>query len=107
MALSAEIKKRRKELGLTLAELAKLVGVSEATVQRWESGNIKTLRYGRIEILASALQTTPMALQGWNAEAEEADEKQLDSEIAARLSMLTPEEWAKVDAFVQGLLASR
>lgn len=107
MALSAEIKKRRKELGLTLAELAKMVGVSEATVQRWESGNIKTLRYGRIEVLASALQTTPMALQGWNTEAEEAEEMQLDSEIAARLSMLTPEEWEKVDAFVQGLLASR
>lgn len=69
MALSAEIKKRRKELGLTLAELAKLVGVTEATVQRWESGNIKTLRYGRIEVLASALQTTPMALQGWDTSA--------------------------------------
>ena len=107
MALSAEIKKRRKDLGLTLAELAKMVGVSEATVQRWESGNIKTLRYGRIEVLASALQTTPMALQGWNTETEEAEEMQLDSEIAMRLSMLTPEEWEKVDAFVQGLLASR
>lgn len=107
MALSAEIKKRRKELGLTLAELAKMVGVSEATVQRWESGNIKTLRYGRIEVLASALQTTPMALQGWGTAAEKEDEKQLDSEIAARLAQLTPEEWLKVDAFVQGLLASR
>lgn len=107
MALAIEIKKRRKELGLTLAELAKMVGVSEATVQRWESGNIKTLRYGRIEVLASALQTTPMELQGWNTLEEKKEEKQLDAEIAARLAQLTPEEWQKVDAFVQGLLASR
>lgn len=31
----------------------------------------------------------------------------LREDTAMRLSQLTPEEWAKVDAFVQGLLASR
>lgn len=34
------IKNRRTELGLTIDELASKVGVSGATVSRWESGEI-------------------------------------------------------------------
>lgn len=36
--LSTVLKARRKDLGLTLAQIADEMGVSEATVQRWESG---------------------------------------------------------------------
>lgn len=35
------------------------------------------------------------------------DEERLDKELISRLCRLTPEEREKVDAFVQGLLASR
>lgn len=35
------IKNRREELGLTIKQIADAVGVSEGTVSRWESGNIK------------------------------------------------------------------
>lgn len=38
---------------------------------------------------------------------EENEENLLDAELIRRLMMLSPEELAKVDAFVQGLLASR
>ena len=68
MGLPQNIKERRKELGLTLAEIAKMVGVTEATVQRWESGNIKNLRQERIASLAVALGTTPAYLMGWENE---------------------------------------
>ena len=44
-SLSTRLKQRRKELGYTLLQIAEYVGVSEATVQRWESGNIKSLRH--------------------------------------------------------------
>lgn len=37
-SLSDVLKKRRKELGLTLAQIADKMGVAEATVQRWERG---------------------------------------------------------------------
>lgn len=64
--LSAILKKRRKELGLTLAQIADEMGVAEATVQRWESGNIKTIRHEKIGKLADLLKVTPAALMGWN-----------------------------------------
>lgn len=65
MDISTIIKKRRAELDLTLLDIAKKVGVSEATVQRWESGNVKTLRHSRIVKLAEALEMHPADLIGW------------------------------------------
>lgn len=71
MILEERMRDRRKELDLTLADIAKAVGVSEATVQRWESGKIKNLRYERIPALAVALHTTPAYLMGWEDIPEE------------------------------------
>lgn len=65
MSLSKVLKLRRSELGYTLLEIANKMGVSEATVQRWESGNIKSLRYERISQLANILEVSPAVLMGW------------------------------------------
>ena len=54
-----DLKQRRIELNLTMLEVAKLVGVSEATISRYESGNIKNMRRDRIEKYAKALQVSP------------------------------------------------
>lgn len=64
-SLSSVIKQRRKELGLTLAQVADMVGVAEATVQRWESGNIKSVRYDKIGKLSEALKVRPESLMNW------------------------------------------
>ena len=50
---------RRKALGLTQRQIAELVDVSEATVSRWESGEIANMRRDRIAAYAKALKTTP------------------------------------------------
>ena len=63
--LSSVLKQRRKELGLTLAQIADAMGVAEATVQRWESGNIKSIRHEKISKLAEILMVSPSALMGW------------------------------------------
>lgn len=54
-----DLKQRRMELGLTMLDVAKLVGVSEATISRYESGNIKNMRRDRIEKYAKALKVSP------------------------------------------------
>ena len=63
--LSTVLKQRRKELGLTLAQIADRMGVAEATVQRWESGNIKSVRHDKIVKLAEVLGVNPASLMGW------------------------------------------
>lgn len=68
MNLSDAIRIRRKELGLTLKDLADKIGVAEATVQRYESGNIKNVRHERIVKIAAALEMSPTDLMGWETE---------------------------------------
>lgn len=43
MKVGERIKKRRKELGMTVDELAERVGKSRATVYRYENGSIEKL----------------------------------------------------------------
>lgn len=64
--LSTILKKRRNDLGLTLADVARAVGVSESTVQRWESGNIRSMRYEKLGKLAEVLRVNPAAFMGWD-----------------------------------------
>lgn len=56
---NSKLRDRRKELGLTMLEIAKSVGVSEATISRWESGDIANMRRDKIVKLANALRVTP------------------------------------------------
>ncbi len=59
MNIGEKLKIRRKELGLTMLQVAKRTGVSEATISRWESGDIANMRRDKIVSLANALQITP------------------------------------------------
>ena len=57
-----DLKSRRIELGLTMLEVAKAIGVSEATISRYESGIIKNMRRDRIEKYAKVLKVNPALL---------------------------------------------
>lgn len=54
----------RTELGITQKEVADFVGVSEATVSRWESGHINNMRRDRIAALSKILRMSPLAIMG-------------------------------------------
>ena len=56
------IASRRKQLNLTLDDIAKYVGVSRSTVQKWESGFIKNMRRDKMALLADILQIPPTML---------------------------------------------
>lgn len=66
MQIGDRIKNRRTEIGLTLKEVAEQIGVKEATVQRYESGNIKTLKQETIAKIAQVLKVSPSYLMGWD-----------------------------------------
>lgn len=63
--LKDNIKKRRKELNKTLLDVAESLGITEATMQRYESGAIKNIPYEKIEQIAEVLNCTPQYLMGW------------------------------------------
>ena len=71
--MAQRIKALRQEKGLTLEQVAEVVGVGKSTVRKWETGMIANMRRDKIADLARALGTTPAYLMGWN-EVEEVKE---------------------------------
>ena len=103
MDIGKRIRDRREALGLSVEDIARKLGKHRATVYRYESDEIKTLPTDVLAPLAIVLETTPAYLMGW----EEPQEEELDNQLISMLTKLTPVEAAKVEAFVQGLIANR
>lgn len=65
MSIGENIKNRRRDLDMTLEQVADRVGLSRQTLSRYETGVIKNIPSDKIELLAKVLDTTPMDLMGW------------------------------------------
>ena len=63
--MSRRIKELRTERGMTLEQVASIVGVGKSTVRKWETGMIANMKRDKIAALAQALGTTPADLMGW------------------------------------------
>lgn len=63
--LNERIKNRRQQLGYTLLYIAEQLGVKEATVQRYESGDIKNIKHETVVSIAEILRCDPAYLMGW------------------------------------------
>ena len=59
------MKDRRKAIGISAERLAEMLGVSPATIYRYENGDIEKVPGERLGPIANALQTTPAYLMGW------------------------------------------
>lgn len=70
MSLKENIKSKRLENNLTLEDVAKFIGVSKQTVQKYESGVISNIPSDKVEAMAECFSTTPSYLMGWD-EAED------------------------------------
>ncbi|NLJ70013.1 MAG: helix-turn-helix domain-containing protein [Clostridiaceae bacterium] len=73
MKIEHLIKNRRKELGLTLKQVADALGVAESTVSRYESSEIRNMGIDKIEALTKVLLVSPSYLMGWDS--DEIDEE--------------------------------
>ena len=82
MDIGERIKKRRKELGLSAEQIAENLGVSPATIYRYESNDIMNMRIDKLEPIAKVLRTTPAYLMGW----DEAKENNTDNQQRQLLS---------------------
>ena len=71
MTINARLKLLRKRNDMTLEEVANKVGLSRATVQRYESGVIPGIPSDKIEALAEIYHTTPAYIMGWEEEIKE------------------------------------
>ena len=63
--MARKIRELRQERGMTLEQVAQVVGVGKSTVRKWETGMIANMKRDKIADLAKALGTTPAYLMGW------------------------------------------
>ena len=75
--MAQKIKNLRAEKGLTLEQVANIVGVGKSTVRKWETGMIANMKRDKIASLAKALGTTPEYLMGWDEKENSPSELQL------------------------------
>lgn len=72
------IRKSRNSLDMTMKELGSKVNLSEATIQRYESGKIKGVDINLIKNFARILKVSPAYLMGWE---EKSPEPELDDDM--------------------------
>lgn len=70
MTINIRLKNLRKQRGLTLEEVADMLSLNKATVQKYESGVIAGIPSDKIEALATIYKTTPAFIMGWDSDVE-------------------------------------
>lgn len=65
MKIGERIKQRRLEIGLSVDQLADIIGKNRATIYRYESNEIEKFPLDILYPLAEALRTSPAYLMGW------------------------------------------
>jgi hypothetical protein len=66
--LGMRIKYQRKQNNMTLKEVSARLGVTESTVQRYESGNISNVSIETLKKIAEILSVSPAVLLGWDTQ---------------------------------------
>lgn len=103
MKIYERIKHRRKELGLTADAVADALGVSRATVYRYESADIEKLPITAIKPLSEVLKISPAYLMGWEettaaASAVSMDLTEHEAEHIRRYRYISEEGRRRIDA---------
>ena len=93
----------RKLRGLTLLELGNLLGLSEGTVQRYESGNITNVSISMALEFSKVLDTTPQILMGWEPITYTPEQETLLAETAS----FTDEQYDKLFDYINFLKLSK
>ena len=65
LTIGERIRRRRKQLGLSVDDIAKKLGKDRATIYRYESSEIENLPLNVLEPLAKVLRVSPGYLMGW------------------------------------------
>ena len=75
--IGERIRKRRKELGMSVDDLAERLGKNRTTIYRYESDDIENMPISVIRPLAEILKVSPAYIMGWGykeSDSEETDE---------------------------------
>lgn len=100
------IHNRRKELGLTLDDVGKYVGMNKSTVLRWERGDFATLKRGHMYLLSKILYLPIETLLGLDTDKdiESSEITKLRLSLIEKINLLEKGDLEQVDKFIKDWL---
>lgn len=105
-----KMRELRKQAGLTMKELGRIVGVSESTISLYERGQHEP-DLVTLSRIAECLNASVDYLLGRDdvpdTKKEPAIADRPDDQFRARVALLSPENRARMDAYLDGLLAAQ
>lgn len=104
------LKELRVAKGFRQKDVADMLGVDRTTYVKYESGASEPNKDTFVRLAEIFDVSTDYLLERTDKKEPfptDTDEKRLSESLIARLTSLTPEEQSKVEAFVQGMIASR
>ena len=109
MTAGQRMKEKRKELGLSAEFIADKLGVSPATIYRYEKGDIEKIPGTILEQISKILKTTPAYLMGW--EPDDASRIRIAREVSGftqkKLAQQIGVSVATLDAWERGYAKPR
>lgn len=104
MEIKDNIKKLREQHKETLEEVAKAIGSSKQTIQRYETGEIKNIPYDKIIALAKHFGVKPGAIMGWEDTEDITDDMVSHHiELISKWIRLSPEKQKAVMDIIDAL----
>lgn len=104
MEIHENIKLLREKRGETLEEVAKAIGSSKQTIQRYETGEIKNIPYDKIVALAKYFRVKPGAIMGWEDAEDFSDDMVSEHiELISKWIRLSPEKQKAVMDIIDAL----
>lgn len=104
MEIHENIKLLREKRGETLEEVAKAIGSSKQTIQRYETGEIKNIPYDKIVALAKHFKVKPGAIMGWEDTEDVTDDIVSEHiELISKWIRLSPEKQKAVMDIIDAL----
>lgn len=97
------LKDRRISLNLTMKIVADYVGVSESTISRWESGEIKNMKRDKVYRLSTILDIDPAIIMGWKTAPNKEDPYIV--KLQNLLNDATPEQKNQILKVAEALLS--
>lgn len=93
MEIHENIKLLREKRGETLEEVAKAIGSSKQTIQRYETGEIKNIPYDKIIALSNHFRVKPGVIMGWEDTEDVTDDMVGEHiELISKWIRLSPEK---------------
>ncbi len=91
-----KIKKRRKELNLSVDDVAKRLNKNRATIYRYENNDIENMPITVLNRLSEILKISPMVLMGWE-----------ESSVQKKYNQLTDEQKNNIDLLLDDYTKQR